>query len=746
MSKYIIAIIVFITYSLTNAQEWKTASEPYTTSSLQDMSFINENEGWAVGGDGVIVHTKDGGYTWEVQVSNTTKDLVKVFFLDENNGWAGTGENNYGTTPGGSIVRTTDGGKNWTEIDFSSAVPNISFTYCDKIIFVNSQTGFMIAGKSKSSYLLKTIDGGLTWVKKDSLVSTSTLRWYDMDFYNESKGVVVGTAKNIEKYTTDGGETWNFSTTINDNFFKNLRAVKFISENEIVTLGEGAELSGVPTPIYKSFDGGATWVKKTQSPANSYSKIRGLYFKNNLEGIAVGSTSSSYPFVYKTTDGGETWTASQPNTGFAYFQVAGTGDNLIVLGYGGSYLKSTDMGANFSVIPVKDSAPIMSLQFVNSKGYAAQLYGTLLGSSDDGNTDWQNLSQTGFYNQKVLYFIDENTGFILKSNKTICKTTDGGLTWRTVLEPEIFSSKNDAVDMTFADANTGYASMTLNDNSEYHLFKTTDAGETWTDIYNQSALSGQLAFFDANNGIMGGGNVAIKMTNDGGVTWTPAVVNNVPAEYAKQDISDIEIINSNTAIMCGNYLLLKSTDKGNSWDFINIPSMGVDTSFKTISFNGDSLGYMATFYNGVIYKTNDGGENWTKDSTYADKFALYCSDFNNKGEIYFGTNNGTILKYQSSTVGVNEGNITVNNYKLEQNYPNPFNPSTTFSFSIAKQEKVTLKVYDILGKEVTTILNDDLTAGSHTVRFDASGLSSGVYFYTLKAGSYNSTQKMILMK
>lgn len=88
----------------------------------------------------------------------------------------------------------------------------------------------------------------------------------------------------------------------------------------------------------------------------------------------------------------------------------------------------------------------------------------------------------------------------------------------------------------------------------------------------------------------------------------------------------------------------------------------------------------------------------------------------------------------------------VREYSLSQNYPNPFNPSTDISFSIAKSDNVTLKVYNILGKEVATLVNGFYEAGKHSVNFDASNFASGVYLYTIKSGDFSSTRKMILMK
>ena len=85
-------------------------------------------------------------------------------------------------------------------------------------------------------------------------------------------------------------------------------------------------------------------------------------------------------------------------------------------------------------------------------------------------------------------------------------------------------------------------------------------------------------------------------------------------------------------------------------------------------------------------------------------------------------------------------------FSLEQNYPNPFNPSTSIKYRVSSNSQVSLKVYDVLGNEVATLVNEEKPAGSYEVKFDASGLTSGIYFYTLATGSFIETKKMILLK
>ena len=94
----------------------------------------------------------------------------------------------------------------------------------------------------------------------------------------------------------------------------------------------------------------------------------------------------------------------------------------------------------------------------------------------------------------------------------------------------------------------------------------------------------------------------------------------------------------------------------------------------------------------------------------------------------------------------NKNNLNVNEYYLEQNYPNPFNPNTTINYSIPKRYFVTIKIYDILGREIQTLVNEEEPAGYYKVNFNASKYSSGVYFYQLKTRDFISTKKMILLK
>ena len=112
------------------------------------------------------------------------------------------------------------------------------------------------------------------------------------------------------------------------------------------------------------------------------------------------------------------------------------------------------------------------------------------------------------------------------------------------------------------------------------------------------------------------------------------------------------------------------------------------------------------------------------------------------------TSNGIILENPGGVTSVDnsKNNSLPVEFSLSQNYPNPFNPSTTISFSIPEKSYVSIKVYNVLGKEVATLVNEEITAGNHDVDFNASELASGTYFYKLQTGKFVNVKKMILIK
>jgi Secretion system C-terminal sorting domain len=114
----------------------------------------------------------------------------------------------------------------------------------------------------------------------------------------------------------------------------------------------------------------------------------------------------------------------------------------------------------------------------------------------------------------------------------------------------------------------------------------------------------------------------------------------------------------------------------------------------------------------------------------------------------YDQSDNTLKAYSPSVTRVSKGVdlSTPTSFTLSQNYPNPFNPTTSISFGLPAQSFVSLKVFDLIGKEVATLVSDELPAGNYTRQWNAADMPSGVYFYRLQAGSFNKTQRLILLK
>ncbi|HSR16958.1 MAG TPA: T9SS type A sorting domain-containing protein [Ignavibacteriaceae bacterium] len=149
----------------------------------------------------------------------------------------------------------------------------------------------------------------------------------------------------------------------------------------------------------------------------------------------------------------------------------------------------------------------------------------------------------------------------------------------------------------------------------------------------------------------------------------------------------------------------------------------------------------------VLVISTDFGSSWI-DISSGMKNIYTSSLFKSDNYLFANTINGIWKRPLSEIMDVQgpEGNATPQDYSLSQNYPNPFNPTTNFEFRISNFGLVVLKVFDVLGKEVATLVNEEKHAGVYVIKFDASNLASGVYFYQLKANNFIDTKKFMLLK
>ena len=187
--------------------------------------------------------------------------------------------------------------------------------------------------------------------------------------------------------------------------------------------------------------------------------------------------------------------------------------------------------------------------------------------------------------------------------------------------------------------------------------------------------------------------------------------------------------------------ILVTTNHGGSWT-TTLP-IGVRSNFVKDSLNYLYVGTVQGFY----YST-DNGWNWTQKNTGMPTVNSVISLALSNGYFYAARPDSSIWRCSRTSILTDISNNTtdVKNYNLSQNYPNPWNPTTTIKYSIPKSGLVTLKVFDILGKEISTLVDENQSPGTYSVDFQGANLPSGIYFYKLQAGSYSETKQMILIK
>ncbi len=164
-------------------------------------------------------------------------------------------------------------------------------------------------------------------------------------------------------------------------------------------------------------------------------------------------------------------------------------------------------------------------------------------------------------------------------------------------------------------------------------------------------------------------------------------------------------------------------------------------------FGANKYNVFAGTYGNGIYHTSNFGVNWTAQSQgLPDSTTVSCFTIKDT-TMFAGTIYGAFRRPVSQLVGIRQISSAVpGSFALEQNFPNPFNPKTVIRFSLSQTQNVTLKVYDILGKETASLINEKMLPGTYEYSFNAANLSSGIYFYKLTAGSFSQTKKMLLSK
>jgi photosystem II stability/assembly factor-like uncharacterized protein len=403
--------------------------------------------------------------------------------------------------------------------------------------------------------------------------------------------------------------------------------------------------------------------------------------------------------------------------------------------------------------PNMNGSTIASLTFLDSlTGYAVTSTNSSVQAyilkTTNGGDNWNIIYtyippsvNSGF---KKIQFANSNTGFASTNYTNFFKTTNAGLNW-TDLSSVIFSDDDMAVinvDTIICVSSSGF---------DGGVFRTTNGGLNWQAL-GPTGGSGQpskIYMFNKDIGFCQGGQM--RKTTNGGVNWF--VISG--EEY--QDIKFIDTINGWKTY--GTSIIGATTNGGLNWIPQQLPNIGHAYNYTQLSVINKDIIWMIgnSYYFGLLYKTTNGGTNWgyqladTSIHITLDRLLYFV---NNKmgwaSSIFYDSEIHTKKGGNDTTFYTNIKEQITNiseKYKLFQNYPNPFNSMANVKVQMLKQGFVELKVFDISGKLVKTLLKQNLYSGEHKVSFNTSDLTSGVYFYTLFVdGNRVDTKKAILLK
>ncbi|MEW6510431.1 MAG: YCF48-related protein [Bacteroidota bacterium] len=752
--------------------------------------FIDSQHGWIVGSEctpycqGCICRTTDGGTTWSKQVSATWADLRSVWFVDSQHGWVAGGSPKPGNYYDALILNTVDGGNVWMEDTIGGFVSS----FLNSLHFVDGQTGWAVGRASypDDALIFKTTNSGETWTRQTAPVSSplSSVRFVD-----NQTGWAVGQSGVVLK-TTDGGGLWN---TQSSGSTLTLTSLDFTDAQTGWIVGGNLLNQGV---ILNTVNGGTTWVSKAVSKS-----LNSIDMNDSQVGYVVGQTGA----VFKTTDGGSAWTNLSYSTlermSGVYFVDPLTG---WAGGTMGTFMKTSNAGETWELRNAPNTYRITDMYFADCMtGWACQSGGRILKTTDGGATWSQRTTSTGRTFQ-AMFFQDARNGWVVGGgtvDRVIYRTTDGGNSWNLQSPP----AGTGLMDVFFVNATTGWAIGMYST-----ILKTTDAGNTWLPQTNgvptNKWLNG-VFFQNSDTGFVVGDGTILK-TTDGGSSWVVkctaggivedvCMLDDLHAWAAGTDAGVAKGIdgNGNIDLSGGNSKFWRSTDGGESWTEDASPAgswlLGIFFADLNRGWAVGGSGSVLAYHNALLIPeppselTADATSmteihlTWSDNSTNENGFRIHRSDgisgayrtvatlaanqeSYTDSALSFGTTywyrvcafnstgSSALCRDASATAGnviaVEETEALPRQFCLRENYPDPFNPSTTIKYDIPWRCYVSLKVYDILGREVMTLVEEFEEAGYKSVVFNAAGLASGVYLYRLMAGDYTKSEKMLLIK
>lgn len=369
---------------------------------------------------------------------------------------------------------------------------------------------------------------------------------------------------------------------------------------------------------------------------------------------------------------------------------------------------------------------------VSPEGFIYSIGDSVLYKSTNDGLTW---SPVGVFSKMAQAIAFDRDGRLFAGNDAfgLFRSTDGGITWSNSLVTEGCNS--------FAVHPNGFlfAGLTYTGNGKVH--RSTNNGETWSWVQLPNATNSfatQCFVFGNNGDVFAGSIDGFFRSTDLGVSWTQSNTGlngrhvRVMAITPNQDIYLYTLFSSSVD---GLY---RSTNRGDTWVRVGLPPYfsSLVSSSSGVLFGASGPG---------VHTSTDNGQTWVDISgNIGTSHNLVSIIITPMGHLITGGYD--VFRSRSVLTGATPAEVQPVSFRLMQNYPNPFNPATNIEFQIANFGLVTLKVFDLLGREVATLVNEVMQPGGYERVFEAQGLASGVYLYRLEAGGAVQARKLVLMR
>ncbi|NLT50574.1 MAG: T9SS type A sorting domain-containing protein [Ignavibacteria bacterium] len=671
--------------------EWKPINSglPYDAT-IHDILCINDNEIFITPYSGGIYYSSDKGENWEER--NSGLDLtysynnLAVSRFDSTSGFIYA-------AGGNGVYISRDKGLNWSRLGLSSVIR----------LAINSK-GYIFASKLNSLY--RSTDNGQNWEIKTTGFA------YNFDIYSLAVSnhqtsrdyLYAGTYANGVYRSTNDGDNWEAVHTgiPMDDRGHGVLDLKVDNSNGNVYAAFYSISRDTTGGIYISTDSSESWIRKYNglpSPFTMYAvAISGSK-------IFAGVNNESQPGgIYVSSNSGDNWEFTSNGMNNMLYTAYYKGNNYQLAGTSFGTIYKNDNGAGWQIVKSNMGLVNNFIKINNGNLLALSIYrsskeGGLYKSTDNGS-NWEKITSVFSYYLDCYDIIETASGLYLASSDGVCKSTDNGDNW-----------------------------VKINEGLEDEIV-----------VYSIAKLS--------NNNLVIGTNRGIFYSANSGEEWLP-VNSDLPASYHGcyfvTELNNGEALAHTYRVDNGEFAVYISSNSGTSWT--NTNSIPTNMNIAALETSPDGIIWLASQSSGVFRNGDNTYSNWveTNDNLY-NRILTNLSISESGTEIYLCTYANGIFSLDETTVDVEKSEEKNKTFVLMQNYPNPFNPSTMISYQLPMNNFVTLKVYNMLGQEVATLVNRQQPAGNYEVKFDASNLSSGIYLYKLQAGEFSSVKKLILMK